>query len=223
MHLVRQIFRQQYWLSGVILLLLNFPSPSLGTDIEPELIKQSPVLQRWLKEIPDVGYDIQNNPAFRTRWRVNYTSGDRGNGISLGVEDARIDRSRITLSGQYTQQFNPDRASYGLDAQYYLLPLGSYVNIAPIIGYRHLAANEFNRGGLNMGVKLLLVGGRGGGADVSISQSWVSLGSKEETGLTSINGGYALTNNIRIGVDINQRNAPENQERRYGIGLEWMP
>ncbi|HEY9651104.1 MAG TPA: hypothetical protein V6C95_10615, partial [Coleofasciculaceae cyanobacterium] len=42
-------------------------------DLSPEIIENSPVLQRWLKEVPNVLDDIRNDPSFRTRLRLGYS------------------------------------------------------------------------------------------------------------------------------------------------------
>ena len=36
-------------------------------DLSPEIVEESPVLQRWLEEVPDVLEDIRSDPSFRTR------------------------------------------------------------------------------------------------------------------------------------------------------------
>jgi hypothetical protein len=42
-------------------------------DLSPEAIKNSPVLQRWLRQVPHILDDIANDPSFRTRWRLGYS------------------------------------------------------------------------------------------------------------------------------------------------------
>jgi hypothetical protein len=96
-------------------------------DIDPEVIRNSPVLQRWLKEIPDVAADIQNDPSFRPRLRVGYDQYPASNGASgwqASVNDVLIGRSGVALNAHY--QYRPDGSlqSYGADANYYVLPLG---------------------------------------------------------------------------------------------------
>ena len=49
------------------------PLPNNSIDLSPELINGSPVLQKWLKGIPDVLDDIKNDPSFRTRVKVGYS------------------------------------------------------------------------------------------------------------------------------------------------------
>lgn len=195
-------------------------------DLSPEIINSSPVLQKWLKGIPDVLSDIKNDPSFRTRVKVGYShypSTNQTGGFHLAVDDVFIGRSGLSASANYNATFDGNRSAYGADAQYYLLPLGGYINITPLVGFRHLQTDKYSRDGLNLGLKLMLVPSRGGGADIALSQSWVGLGSATETGLTTLSVGYALTNHLRLSTDIQQQNARENYDSRVGIGVEWMP
>jgi hypothetical protein len=195
-------------------------------DISPEIIQGSPVLQKWIKGIPDVGNDLQTDPSFRTRIKVGYSqypSTGQAGGFHVAVEDIFIGRSGLSASANYNSASSGTRNAYGADAQYYLLPLGGYFNVAPVVGFRHLETDKYRRDGLNLGVKVMLVGARGGGADVSVSQSWVGLGGSDETGLTTLSAGYALTKNLRLSTDLQQQNAKENYDSRVGFGVEWMP
>ena len=199
-------------------------TPDNSIDISPEIINGSPVLQKWLRGIPDVLDDIKNDPSFRTRVKVGYSqypSTNQSGGIHVAVDDVFIGRSGLSASANYNS--GGSRSAYGADAQYYLLPLGGYFNVTPLVGFRHLQTDKYSRDGLNLGVKLMLVPSRGGGADIALSQSWVGLGSATETGLTTLSLGYAITNNIRLSTDIQQQNAKENYDSRVGIGFEWMP
>jgi hypothetical protein len=195
-------------------------------DIAPEVIQGSPVLQKWLKGIPDVLEDIKTDPSFRTRVKVGYSqypSANQAGGIHAAVDDVFFGRSGLSFSANYNAASGAKRTAYGADAQYYLLPLGGYFNITPLVGFRHLETDKYNRDGVNLGVKIMLVPSRGGGADIALSQSWVGFGSSTETGLTTLSVGYALTNNLRLSTDIQQQNAPENYDSRVGFGVEWMP
>lgn len=202
------------------------PTNNQTIDISPEIINGSPVLQKWLKGIPDVMNDIKTDPSFRTRVKVGYSqypSAGQSGGIHAAIDDVFFGRSGLSASANYNSASNANRMAYGVDAQYYLLPLGGYINITPLVGFRHLQTDKYNRDGLNLGVKLMLVPSRGGGADIALSQSWVGFGSDTETGLTTLSVGYALTNNLRLSTDIQQQNARENYDSRVGFGVEWMP
>ncbi len=191
----------------------------LGLDIEPEVIRKSPVLQRWQRQVPNVLDEIKNEPSFRTRLRLGYS---QTGGMNLGVEDVLIGNSRFTVSGDYYRAFSDNKHSYGVNFNYYLRPLGSYVNIAPVVGYRHLEAEKYSTDGVNLGAKLLLVLSRGGGADMSLTQSWVAPGTAEEVGLTRFSVGYAVTRKLRISTDIEKQNARQSKDSRLGVVLEWI-
>lgn len=201
--------------------------PNQAIDLSPEIINGSPVLQKWLKEIPDVMNDIKTDPSFRTRVKAGYSqypSAGQTGGYHFAVDDVFIGRSGLSASANYNATFSGERVNYGVDAQYYLLPLGGYINVTPLVGFRHLQTDKYNRDGLNLGLKLMLVPSRGGGADLSLSQSFVNLGGgSSEIGLTTLSVGYAVTNHLRLSTDIQQQNARENYDSRVGIGIEWMP
>lgn len=191
-----------------LVMLSGSPGLAAELDLDPKVIQNSPVLQRWQKQMPNVAEEIQTDPSFRTRFRVGYASG-----LKIGVEDLRIDRTNFTASANY------QASNWGADLHYYVRPLGSYINVAPVIGYRHLDTIE----GANLGIKALFVLSRGGGADISLTQSWVAPFSSGETGLTTLSIGYAVTHNLRISTDIQKQNSSNRKESRFGIGIEWMP
>jgi hypothetical protein len=195
-------------------------------DLSPEIIENSPVLRRWLREIPNIFEDIHNQPSFRTRVRFGYSqfpSNRHVGGINLGVEDIFIANTPLTVSGEYYTAIGGDRLSVGGDLHYYLLPKGSYINITPVLGYRYLETNGFNTDGVNVGARLVLSLSPGGAADIFVTQSFVSPGSNEEVGITTISAGYALTENIRLSTDIQWQNSIQKEDSRVGISLEWMP
>lgn len=200
-------------------------TPSEVPDIDPEIIENSPVLQRWLEEVPDVQSDIRNDPSFRTRLRLlynNYPSTDGASGISVGVEDIFIGRTGLTLSADYQTAFDADRQSYGADVRYYVLPLGSYVNVAPQVGYRSIEIESHETDGLNLGIRLLLVPSRTGAADLAFTQSWVTPGTEDEVSLSTFSVGYAVTRDLRLSTDVQLQTADGDTENRVGVGLEWM-
>lgn len=204
-------------------------SPALGSeatsiDLDPQIIQNSPVLQRWLKEVPAVADDIQNNPSFRSRVRVGYLrfSPEDDPGLALGIKDLRVGKTRLTVSGDYQTTFK-GRSAIGANLNYYLRPLGSYVNVAPVVGYRHLETDRYSTSGATLGVRVLLVLSRGGGADIALGQHWVAPGSDSEVGLSTLSFGYAVTHHLRISTDLQRQNSRQGRDDRIGIGLEWMP
>lgn len=209
------------------LVVLGWQGNCLAQDLglPAETIESSPVLQRWLDEVPNVLEDIENDPSFKTRLRLGFSefpSGERG-GFNFGVEDVFIGKSGLSLSGDFQGSFDGEYRSFGGNLQYYLRPLGSYVNFGPVVGYRHIETDVYERSGVNLGARLMVVLSRGGAADLSLTQTWVKPGSGEDVGITTLSVGYAVTKNLRISADIQKQNAAEEKDSRVGVVFEWMP
>ncbi|MBD2310064.1 hypothetical protein H6G20_00010 [Desertifilum sp. FACHB-1129] len=224
--------RQQFLVFSLLFSLLAIAPPVRSQpaadelDISPEILESSPVLQRWRENIPDLLEEIRRNPSFRTRVRLGYShfpASDDKAGFNVGVEDVFIGRTGLALGADYNGTFGGEVASVGGELRYYALPLGGYLNVAPTVGYRYLQTDDYSRGGLNVGVRLMLVPSRGGAADIALSQNFVSPRSGEEVGITTLSFGYAVTPNFRISTDIQKQNARESRDSRVGVVLEWMP
>lgn len=201
------------------------PVTADSLNLPPDVVEQSPVLQRWLNEVPDVADDIRHDPSFATRLQVGYTtfpSSSGTDGFAAGVEDIFLGQTPLTLSADYQQNFEGDRTAYGADLHYYVLPLGSYFNVSPIVGYRHAeSGNNYNIDGANLGVRLRLIPSRTGAADVTLDQSWV-VGDSESLTVTAINVGYAVTQDLRLSTDLEWQSTSNGGDSRVGINLEWM-
>ena len=194
-------------------------------DLPEKIIQESPTLQRWLKEVPDIFEDIKHDPSFKTRVRLGFTtfpSTDNAAGINLGVEDIFISRTGLTISVDYQSAFNGDRNAVGTDLHYFLLPLGNYINFAPFVGYRYVQSNDFNTDGVHLGLRLMLALSRTGAGDISLSQSFISPGGNEEVGITSVSVGYAVMTKLRLSTDLEWQNSIENNDSRAGINLELL-
>ena len=195
-------------------------------DLDPKIRQESPVLERWLEKIPDIAEDIRRDPSFRTRIRLGYAefpSTDNSSGVILGVEDVFFGQTSLTLSGDYQTAFNGNRTAIGGNLQYYFLPLGDYVNLAPMVGYRYIQTGNYSTDGLNLGLKLKLALSRTGAADITVSQSFISPGGDNEVGLTTLSVGYAITSNLRLAADIQAQNSRARKDSSLGILLEWLP
>ncbi len=203
-------------------------------DLDPALIQSSPVLQRWLKTVPNVLDDMQNDPSFRTRLRLGYSqypAANHASGLTLGLRDVFLGRTGLTLNAEYQwagREQDPKRGvsspstTWSTELHYYLRPLGKPLNIAPILGFQHVETARHTTEGLTVGLKLLAVPSRTGAADLSFSQTWVSPGTPQEVGLTTLSLGYALTSQLRIATDIQAQNAPQRKDSRVSLVLEWM-
>ncbi len=186
--------------------------------------ENSPIFQRWQRQIPNVLADIENDPSFRTRWRLGYGEREQQGGVNLGVEDIFL-VDRLTLSGDYqadTQAHDQTNATaYGAELRYYLLPLGNYVNAAPVLGYRQMNTENFTTNGVRVGGRVQVVLSRPSAADLALSQTWVAPGSSQEVAITDVSLGYALTRNLRIGTQWQLQQYGQGSDRRLGIFVEF--
>ena len=199
-------------------------------DLDPEIIENSPVIKEWIEKVPDVAEKIQNQRSFPTLIRLGYTqfpSSNQTGGILLGVEDLFIGNSSVSISGEYVDNFRSgsedDRSSIGGNLNFYLLPLGSYVNIAPTIGYQSIETGSYQTDGVNLGVKVIFALSPQGAADVSFSQSFISPTSGDEVGITEVQAGYAVTQKIRVFAGISWQNTIVENDSQLNLGLEWIP
>jgi len=203
----------------------DMPSLDQPLTLPPETIEQSPVLQQWLEEVPNVRSDIRNDPSFKTRVQVGYSffpSSDSTSGFVVGVDDVFVGDTALTVSADYQQNFRGDRTAYGTDLHYYVLPLGSYVNFSPIVGYRHADSGEdYSVDGANLGIRFRFVPSRTGAADLTLDQSWI-VGDSEGLSVTHLNFGYALTSNLRLSTDLEWQSTADEGDSRVGVNLEWM-
>lgn len=219
-------------ITSVIAETVNIPEKSQEFDLDPSIIENSPLIQKWIKEIPDISHEIIYEPSFRTRYRFGYSqfpSNNNSGGIFLGVEDIFIGNTPLTFSANYTSDLssssNPksDRLSVGANVQYYVLPLGNYVNFAPMVGYKYIETNGYNTGGVNVGLRVAVALSPQGAADIFFTQSFVSPNSNDEVGITQINVGYALNKNLRLSTEISWQNSIKQKDSQVSIGFEWMP
>ncbi len=195
-------------------------------DLDPSLLESSPILQRWQRSVPNVLSEIRRDPSFRTRLRLGYSqfpANQQAAGFNVGVEDLFLGRSGFTVSGDYQRTFNGVREAYGANLHYYVLPLGSAVNLAPVVGYRRINTDRYSTDGVNVGVRLRLVPSRTGAADITLTQSWVAPGTNQEVGISTLSFGYAVTHDLRLSTDLEKQNAPARKDSRVAVVLEWMP
>lgn len=207
---------------GVPLLNFRFPMPVPAIDIPPA-IQSSPTLQKWLERTPDIRKEIANDPSFKTRLRVGYSRFTQGNqdGFQLGVEDLSLGKLPMTASGNYAT--SQTLSTWGAEVQPYVLPMGGYFNIAPVVGFRSIATPITQVSGLNLGARLLLVPSRGGGADVILQQTWVAPGTDREVGVGKISVGYAIAPRLRLSTDLERWQGRSVFETRASLMLEWLP
>lgn len=202
----------------------------LDTELElpPDTVENSPVLQEWLQETPDVLSTIHHEPSFPARLQVGYAlfpSSRDEQGLAIGIEDVFVGDLPLTVNVDYVANFDgedQDREAYGAHLRYYVLPLGSYVNMAPIVGYRHVEAVDYRESGVQVGFQVKVVPSRGGGADFAYTQTWVSPTDNDAVMITQLEFGYGLTERLRLATDVEWQFAPGATDSRLGIGLDWM-
>lgn len=229
MSFLSSVFPVTFCLAGLFVYTPSILAQSVsdqGSDLHLDrtIINDSPVLQRWQEKIPNVLEDIRHDPSFSTRVRVGYSqfpSTNGKSGFNVGVEDIFVGKTGLTVSADYQQTGDGDRKSMGTELRYYVLPMGNAVNFAPVVGYRHLENNNTIKNGVNVGAKVMISLSRKGSADLSLSHTYVSPGTSEEVGITTLSVGYAVTPTLRLSTDIQKENSRENKDSRVGIVLEW--
>ncbi|MEL6554363.1 MAG: hypothetical protein AAFQ63_12985 [Cyanobacteria bacterium J06621_11] len=202
----------------------NPESQNPTLNLPSEVIEQSPVLQRWLESVPDVRSDIRNDPSFTTRVQAGYAffpSSDSTSGFIVGVDDIFLGDTPLTLSADYQQNFRGDRTAFGADLHYYVLPLGGYFNVSPIVGYRYAeSGDDYQIDGAHLGLRARFVPSRTGAADITLDQSWI-VGDREGLSITQINLGYAITQHLRLSTELEWQSTDDNGDSRVGLNLEW--
>ena len=194
-------------------------------DLDPTLIDSSPTLQRWLDKTPDLFEQNRHDPAFLPRVRLGYNYFPIPNqlsGLAIGVEDWFIGPLPLSFSAYYHTDFQGQQAGGG-NLQYYLLPLGWYVNVTPLVGYRSIQQDDYHSDGINVGGKVILALSRTGAADISLSQMFTAPGSTNEVGTSILSVGYAISPHWRLATDLQQQNSLGGKDSRVGLYLEWQP
>jgi len=189
-------------------------------EIDRQVIESSPVLQRWLEKPPDLLEDIYNTPSFNTKLRVGLTSRNNSFGVEGGFEDLFVGPSRLTVSGSYQTEFSGRESELQANIRYYVLPLGSYWNVSPMVGYRQF--NQFERpqiSGLDVGLQGILVLSPHS-SDLRLSHTFTSPSSNLEMSTTALSSSYAITNTLRLGTKIEWRRSPLIYDSRVGFLLE---
>ena len=189
-------------------------------EIDRQVIESSPVLQRWLENPPDLLEDIYQTPSFESKVRFGITSRDNSLGVEAGVEDLFVGRSPLTVNGNYQTEFSGRESELQANIRYYVLPLGSYVNFSPIVGYRQF--NQFDRpqiSGLDVGLQGILVLSPHS-SDLRLSHTFTAPSSNLEMSKTTLSSSYAITKNLRLGTKIEWRRSPLIYDSRVGILFE---
>jgi hypothetical protein len=189
-------------------------------ELERQVIDSSPVLRRWLENPPDLLEDIYKMPSFNSKLRVGLTSRNNSLGIEAGVEDLSVGSSPLTVSGSYQAELSGRESEIQANLRYYILPLGSYWNLTPIVGYRQF--NQMDRpqiSGLDIGLQGILVLSPNS-SDLRLSHTFTDPRGSLEMSTTMLSTSYGITNNLRLGTKIEWRRSPLIYDSRVGILLE---
>ena len=188
--------------------------------IEPALLENSPVLRRWLQSPPDLMQDIQHTPVFSPHIRTGITSRNNDLGVEASIEDVFVGQTPFTLSGSYQTEFAGREQSFALQMRYYTLPLGSYFNVAPTVGYRQINLTQQPQvSGVDLGLQGVLVLSPHA-ADLRIGQTFTAPGAATETGITTLAASYAITTTIRLHSRVEWRRNPGFYDQRFAMGFE---
>ncbi len=191
-------------------------------DLDPAIVEESPVLQRWHQEVPDLLEDIRTEPVVPTQVGLELADFDDTVGLRLAVENIYLGQTRLSLAGDYWQSLESDAASWGVQLRYSLKPLGKKINFSPVVGYRNSARSDFTRDGVVLGGRLLVALSAGGGADASIAQVFLRPGSDTEVSRTIVSTGYALTDTLRLSATLQRIRSNRGEETDVSVGLAWV-
>lgn len=188
-------------------------------QLDPQWVEQSPVLQRWLQNPPNVLADIYDEPSFRTKLRLGVQGRDRL-GWEVSLEDAFVGNSPLTVSASYQSDFDGPERDVSAGLRYYLRPRGSYWNVAPQVGYRSWENGSGSTRGWELGVQTVLALSPRS-ADLRLSQLWTAPGTATETGTTQLSASYALSRRVWVRSHLQWRRSPQQSDSRAGLALEW--
>ena len=194
-------------------------------DLSSEIVNSSKVLQKWTRKVPNILEEIKYIPSFKTRIGLGYTefpSNKHIGGFVVRAEDAFLGKKGFSISGDYKTSFTK-RDAGSINLQYYLLPLGYYFNVTPVLGYKTISTNNYSEDGLNVGGKLIFALSRSGASDISITQTFLSPGSINEVGVINLSFGYAVTSNMRLLTEVKKQNSRVKKDSQVSLLLEWMP
>lgn len=195
---------------------------ALNPETDQELIESSPTLQRWLEQPPDLLQELQSRSLIPTRMQAGLDP----DAWTVGLEDVRL-FDRLTVSGDYRRGFEGGEGSserqFGSALRYYLAPLGSLVNVAPVVGYRQVEGLDQTLRGVELGAHAVLIPAPGA-ADLTLSYTWISPSADQPTAtLAQVTSAYTLTPSIRVGARYRRFSYAGDPDTSFGMIVEWIP
>ncbi|MEL7084823.1 MAG: hypothetical protein AAGM36_10045 [Cyanobacteria bacterium J06597_1] len=189
------------------------PDHTRPTD---EILDDSPVWQQWQDDPPNILDEIRNTPALPPRVRLGVASNREW---QVGVEDLTL-YDRAFVRGHYRAAFDEQSdEDYGVDLGYYLFPRGSYFNVSPLMGFRHLDLGDRINDGINVGL-LGTIALAPGAADLAVSYSLLDPFAGDEATLGSVTAAYHLTRKLRLASQVNWRHSVGADDIAVGVFLE---
>lgn len=191
---------------------------ALDLELDANLIQSSPVLQRWLRDPPNLLDEIQNTPVLPTRIQAAVET----SAWSIGLQDLRIGQ-RLTLSGDYRQSLDdPEDYQLSSSLRYYLSPLGSRFNLAPQIGYAQFEQSDRSLSGLQLGA-FMVIALAPKSADITLSYNWIDSANNQSATVAQVTSAYALNASTRLAARYRWQNSTLSQDRNFAFVLEWTP
>jgi hypothetical protein len=158
---------------------------------------------------------IENSPV-----RLGITSRDQSLGFDVGLQDLFLGSSPTTFSANFQREFGDRQTNLNADFRYYLLPMGGYFNITPLLGYRYMNFFGESVSGVDVGIEgILVLSPRS--SDLRLSHSFTSPLGDKETSITTLSTSYGLSNRLSLSSNIQWRRSPIGSDSRVGFYLEW--
>ena len=208
------------------------------SEEDAALVEASPTLRRWLQQPPNLLEEIRNQPLIPMRLQASIGT----DSWSVGLEDVRL-FDRLTVSGDFqhrTDQYRTDQLgtdqlgtdqsgttetqTYGSNLRYYLAPLGSQVNVSPLLGYRQLHQSDQGWGNLQLGAHAVFIPAPGA-ADLTVSYSWLTPTDSDQptSTLAQVTTAYTITPDLRVGARYRYEGNRLDQDATFGLIVEWIP
>jgi len=206
---------------GVLAQEQPYSQRAIDLQIDQALIRTSPVLKRWLENPPDLLQEIDRTPSFPARLQLAYSTVPSRQGDqewSATLEDVFIAQSSLSLTTEYSQAFYTENRHWGASARIYLLPLGSELNVAPILGYHQVVVDGLTFQGPELGSRWVLAAPQA--ADLSFTQSLILSERGLPVGRLQLSVGYAISPLLRLSATIQWQNSSLRYDTSYGFGLE---
>lgn len=193
------------------------------SEEDAALVEASPTLRRWLQQPPNLLEEIRNQPLIPMRLQASIGTDN----WSVGLEDVPLFH-RLTVSGDFQHRTDQsgtiETQTYGSNLRYYLAPLGSQVNVSPLLGYRQLHQSDQGWGTVQLGAHAVFIPAPGA-ADLTVSYSWLTPTDSDQptSTLAQVTTAYTITPDLRVGARYRYEGNRLDQDATFGLIVEWIP